>query len=189
MIQTAQVVVTITEPITAIRYPTVIAEQNVPIRLQARTIGNNYKYQWFPNLGLTFSTGKTPIFNYDKETEYTIRIVSEEGCETTDTLLVKIVNTNAKLKSDIYVPKAWSPSINGHNDLLVPLCVNIKQIIYFRIFNRWGQLVFETNQINQGWNGIFKGKPQVSDVYTWTLEALGEDDKHYRLNGASLLLR
>jgi gliding motility-associated-like protein len=140
---------------------------------------------------LAFSTSKTPIFNYDKETEYIIKIVSEEGCETTDTLLVRIAASAASsnLKSGIYVPKAWSPDINGHNDLLAPLCVNIKRIIYFRIFNRWGQLVFETNQMKQGWNGIFKGKPQVSDAYTWALEALGEDDKHYRLNGSSLLIR
>jgi hypothetical protein len=42
---------------------------------------------------------------------------------------------------------------------------------YFRVFNRWGQLVFETNIIGQGWDGVFNGKPQVMDVYTWTLEA------------------
>ena len=186
--QTAPVVVTITKPITPVRYPTVITEERVPLKLQARTIDNSYTYQWNPTDGLNFSSGKTPVFNYNKEIEYTIRIGSGSGCLTVDTLLVRITSS-PKLKSDIYVPKAWSPNGDGHNDKLFPLPVNIRQLIYFRIFNRWGELVFETSQINQGWNGIFKGKPQVSDVYTWTLEALGEDDKHYRFNGSSLLLR
>jgi gliding motility-associated-like protein len=186
--RTVPVVVIITKSIIPVRYPTVITEEKVPLRLEARTIDNSSSYQWDPTEGLNFSSGKTPVFNYNKETEYTISILSESGCLTVDTLLVRIA-THAKPRSDIYVPKAWSPNDDGHNDKLFPLTVNIRQIIYFRIFNRWGQLVFETNKIGHGWNGIFKGNPQVSDVYTWTLEAFGDDDKHYRFNGSSLLLR
>ena len=59
----------------------------------------------------------------------------------------------------------------------------------FMVYNRWGQLVFETNRIGEGWNGIFKGQEQVSDVYTWTLEAIGEDGKYYKRAGNSVLLR
>jgi gliding motility-associated-like protein len=87
------------------------------------------------------------------------------------------------------VPKAWSPNKDGHNDVLRPLCVNIKQLYYFRIFDRWGQLMFETNEIGKGWDGIYKGLPQVQDVYTWTVEALGEDGKHYKRAGNSILMR
>ncbi|HEY0750209.1 MAG TPA: gliding motility-associated C-terminal domain-containing protein, partial [Chitinophagaceae bacterium] len=75
------------------------------------------------------------------------------------------------------------------NDKLYPLTINIRELKYFRIFNRWGQLVFETNIIGHGWDGIFRGLPQVSDVYTWTVEAWGEDDVHYKRAGNSILLR
>jgi gliding motility-associated-like protein len=106
-----------------------------------------------------------------------------------DTLLVLVPTASPDLKSDIFVPKAWSPNKDGHNDKLRPLTVNIKEIYYFRIFDRWGQLLFETNEIGKGWDGIFNGKQQVQDVYTWTLEAMGEDGKHYKRSGNSILLR
>jgi len=133
---------------------------------------------------------RDPIFRYDQDVEYTIQIRSDGGCITIDTLLVIMrVQTPAALNSDIFVPKAWSPNNDGHNDRLFPLTVNIAELKYFRIFNRWGQLVFETNRIGEGWNGIFKGQEQVSDVYTWTLEAVGEDGKYYKRAGNSVLLR
>ncbi len=49
--------------------------------------------------------------------------------------------------------------------------------------------MFETNKLGEGWDGIFRGKPQISDVYTWTLEAEGLDDRHYKRAGNSVLLR
>ena len=65
----------------------------------------------------------------------------------------------------------------------------IRELKYFRVFNRWGQLVFETNVLLQGWDGIFKGIPQVMDTYTWTLEATGEDGKYFKRSGNSVLVR
>ena len=87
------------------------------------------------------------------------------------------------------MPKAWSPNGDGHNDKLYPLAICIKELKYFRVFNRWGQLVFETKTIGQGWDGIFNGSPQVMDVYTWILEADGVDGVHYKLSGNSILMR
>ena len=60
---------------------------------------------------------------------------------------------------------------------------------FFRVFNRWGQLVFETNVLGQGWNGIFNGKPQVIDTYTWTAEAIGVDGQLIKRTGKSVLIR
>jgi gliding motility-associated-like protein len=69
------------------------------------------------------------------------------------------------------------------------LTQNIRELKYFRVFNRWGQLVFETNSIGIGWDGMFKGKPQVMDVYTWTAEAVGVSGKTIKRMGNSVLLR
>jgi gliding motility-associated-like protein len=95
----------------------------------------------------------------------------------------------ASCVSDIFVPKAWSPNKDGKNDALYPMPVCIRELKFFRVFNRWGQLVFETNILYQGWDGIFKGQPQVMDVYTWTLEAIGEDGKVHKKAGNSVLIR
>ena len=51
------------------------------------------------------------------------------------------------------------------------------------------QLMFETNTIGKGWDGMYRGKPQVMDAYTWTVEAIGDDGKHYKFAGNSALLR
>jgi gliding motility-associated-like protein len=172
-----------------IRYSTVTVFPNVPRRLQARDFGSNATYLWTPPTGLNVTTVINPVFKHDETTEFTITIGTDNGCRVVDTLLVLVPTASPDLKSDIFVPKAWSPNKDGHNDKLRPLTVNIKEIYYFRIFDRWGQLLFETNEIGKGWDGIFNGKQQVQDVYTWTLEAMGEDGKHYKRSGNSILLR
>jgi len=182
------VTVLIHKLIAGIRYPTVTTPPNTNLQLTARNIGNSYT--WSPPVGLSSAFMRTPIFNYDRQTEYLINITRDNGCITVDTILVKIIADQGPIvKSDIFVPKAWTPNGDGHNDKLFPLTVNIRELKYFRVFNRWGQLMFETNVIGLGWNGIFQGKPQVMDVYTWTVEAIGDDGKYYKKAGNSVLIR
>jgi gliding motility-associated-like protein len=105
-------------------------------------------------------------------------------------LLVKINPVDAPPNNeDIIVPKAWTPNGDGQNDLLRPILINIKELTYFRIFNRWGELVYETNASGQGWNGIYKGKPQVMDTYTWTAQGIGISGTVIKRTGNSVLLR
>ncbi len=171
-----------------VRYPTVTTSANTPTQLSARNIGASYS--WSPSTGLNTPFIKDPIFDHDRQTEYRILITLETGCTTTDSVLVKIIALpGAIVKSDLFVPKAWTPNNDGHNDKLYPLTVNVRELKYFRVFNRWGQLVFETNQIGHGWDGIFNGKPQVMDVYTWIAEGIGTDGKQIKKAGNSVLIR
>jgi gliding motility-associated-like protein len=183
-----KVTVLIHKLIAGIRYPTITTGINTPTPLSARDIG--LSYAWSPPVGLSSAFIREPIFNYNRQTEYIINITRDNGCITVDTVLVKLVAVPPDVvRSDIFVPKAWTPNNDGHNDKLFPLTVNIRELKYFRVFNRWGQLVFETNVIGSGWNGIFKGQPAVMDVYTWTVEAIGVDGKHYKKAGNSVLIR
>jgi gliding motility-associated-like protein len=183
--------IVVTEATDGMRYPSVIAQPNKPLQLNARFFGNNFTYNWDPNIGLDDNTKQQPTFNYNQQTEYTIAITSNSGCITIDTLLVKMAEEipGAGIYSDLFVPKAWTPNGDGHNDKLYPLTVHIAKLYYFRIFDRWGQLMFETTEIGKGWDGMFNGKQQVMDVYTWTVEALGEDGRHFKRAGNSVLLR
>ncbi|WP_460572891.1 T9SS type B sorting domain-containing protein, partial [Flaviaesturariibacter terrae] len=182
--------ISVAPAITGVRYPTEMAESDTPKQLQARNLGANCSYQWAPPTGLNLTTVYNPVFRHNQDQEYLIRISNGTGCSTVDTVLVQIRNsTTQSIHSDIFVPKAWSPNNDGHNDRLYPLTVHIRELYYFRIFNRWGQLMFETNIIGAGWDGLFKGLPQVNDTYTWTLEAVGEDGKYYKRSGNSVLLR
>ena len=120
--------------------------------------------------------------------QYLIKMTSEQGCITIDTALVTI-NPLAGVGPTMFVPKAWSPNGDGHNDYLFPLAVNIKELKYFRIFNRWGNLMFESTELLKGWDGQFNGKQQPMDVYTWILEATGINGEKIKLMGNSVLLR
>lgn len=176
------------QPIQPVRYPTITTNANVSTQLSARDLGAGNTYSWSPPTGLNMPTVKDPTFNYNQTTEYTITIATLEGCSVVDTLLVQIQEAPPP-PSDIFVPNAWTPNNDGHNDRLYPLTINIVELVYFRIFNRWGQLMFETQVLGYGWDGIFNGIPQPSDVYTWTLDAIGIDGKHYKKTGTSVLLR
>ena len=176
------------------RYPDVFATGNVPTQLQARFLDNTYSYAWSALdsvagdslIGLDNYTVYDPTFTYNHDVDYKINIVSSGGCVITDTLFVHVKST---ISSDVLVPKAWSPNGDGVNDKLFPLTLNIKTLNYFRVFNRWGQLMFETNVLGAGWDGVFNGKPQQMDVYTWTLEAVGDDGRKYNKAGNVVLLR
>ena len=86
--------------------------------------------------------------------KYTITVTNPAGCTVVDTLLVKMkTETNTVVDADLFVPKGWTPNGDGHNDKLSPLTLHIKELRYFRVFNRWGQLVFETNVLGFGWDG------------------------------------
>jgi gliding motility-associated-like protein len=172
------------------RYTSELALSNTPKPLKARNLGAGATYTWTPAVGLSSSSIPNPVFNYNKSTEYTISIKPATGCPVVDTLLVKVVaEASGDLPPDLFVPKAWTPNGDGKNDLLFPFPVKIRELKYFRVFNRWGQLMYETNQLLQGWNGIYNGKPQVMDAYTWTAEAIGIDGSLIKRSGNAALLR
>ena len=180
------VVINIYQKVNGERYQLKEAKLDEPLKLTARNIGN--QYSWFPGIGLSETSSSNPTFQYNRDIEYTITMKTTNNCIVVDTVLVRVQQPNS-IVSDIFVPKAWTPNNDGHNDILKPLPENIQEIKSFRIFNRWGQLVFETKTVGSGWDGIYKGQPQVMDVYTWTLDALGLDGMQFRKSGNSVLIR
>jgi gliding motility-associated-like protein len=183
----SSVTVTVYPSVKGIRYPTVTASANVAKLLQARDLGTNYTYNWNPPTGLNYSNIRTPVFKYDRSLLYLISLTPDAGCKVVDTLQVLV--SSAAVISTVHVPNLWSPNADGHNDRLYPLMANVNELRYFRVFNRWGQLMFETNKPGEGWDGIFNGKPQLADLYTWTLEAVGHDGVVHKQSGNSILIR
>jgi len=89
------------------------------------------------------------------------------GCKTTANILV-----NVEKPRDVFIPNVFSPDNDGKNDEFKILDSATQQIVSFRIFDRWGQLVFETDEITTGWNGVFKGKRSPAGVYVYMIEAI-----------------
>jgi len=130
------------------------------------------------------------VFNYDLSNEYDIVMTSAAGCVTVDTLLVTVGNSNVPdVPSNMVVPNVWTPNGDGHNDKIMPYPINMQSLTYFRVFNRWGQLMFETKQFGQGWDGIYNGQMQPIDTYVWTAEGVGNDGRVIRLTGNAALIK
>jgi gliding motility-associated-like protein len=185
-----QKVIHITSPVAGRRLPTVNAISGTQTQLQARVLGPQYTYLWSPPDGLSSRRVSNPLFNFNRGMEYEISMTSGPGCVTVDTLLVKTINnSDPGLRPDLKVPKAWTPNGDGHNDELFPFTINIREIKYFRIYNRWGQLMYETRELGRGWDGVYKGQKQPIDAYTWTVEGIGLDGTVIRKTGNSALLR
>jgi gliding motility-associated-like protein len=175
--------ITVDKPQDGIRYPFVKAIINTPTALGARNFGASY--QWSPSTGLSNATVVNPTFNSGNAQDYLVRITSISGCVTTDTLSVYVFK-----ESGIYVPKAFSPNGDGQNERLYPELVNFASLQYFRVYNRWGQLVYETRSMSTtGWDGTFNGVKQPMDTYTWFAVGTDKNGKVVTANGQTLLIK
>ncbi len=176
--------ITIETPRNPIRYPLEYAVINIPEQLEARNFG--VSYLWKPPLYLDEPAVSNPYFKSATEGEqwYTVEIITAGGCMTVDTQMVKIIR-----EVKIYVPTAFTPNNDGRNDFLKPLLVGVRELNYFRIYNRWGQLIYDMRGGQRGWDGTINGLVQPTGVYVWMVEGLGLDKQLHRQKGTTVLIR
>ena len=165
-----------------VRMPTVDALRGVPVKLEARGIGNSYL--WSPATPLDDATLQRPTAKLDAEQQFTIRIANAAGCQTVDTMLVRVFNNYG-----IYVPNVFSPNGDGVNDRLIVNPVGISNIKYFRIFDRYGKLVFESATATPGWDGKLNGKDMPLATYIWVVQAVTTTGITITERGAVTLIR
>jgi gliding motility-associated-like protein len=118
---------------------------------------------------------------------YTISLTASNnaGCVVT-----KTKDIEAMKSCIIAVPTAFTPNNDGLNDFLYPLNAFGANNLLFRVYNRWGQIVFESRDWTRKWDGKLGGIPQSTGVYVWTLEFIDKDDgKPYSLKGKTTLIR
>jgi gliding motility-associated-like protein len=172
----------IDEPRPGINYPIEYAVLDLPLELETRQFG--VTATWAPSTWLDNPDSYTPIFDGMTDQLYTIEITTAGGCVTVDTQLVKTVK-----QVEVHVPTAFTPNNDGLNDFLRPILFGIKEVRYFKIFNRWGQLIFETKNERPGWNGTLNGIKVPAQVVVWIMEGIGVDNKTHIRKGTSTLIR
>jgi gliding motility-associated-like protein len=182
MIDTRSQAIVIDKAKPGVTYPVQYAEINLPQQLVARDFGDSLS--WSPPIYLDHPETLRPLFTGDEDQLYSIRIKTNTGCITVDTQLVKVVS-----RADIFVPTAFTPNGDGKNDVLRPVLMGIKELVYFRVYNRWGELVFETKTFFDGWNGKHKGKPTPTETFVWIAEGVGANGKIYFRKGSTTLIR
>ncbi len=156
----------------------------IATKLQARKIGD--KYLWIPSLGLSSPLVSDPLVNLKNEQKYIIKITTNANCEVYDTLLVRVFN-----QYDIFVPKGFTPNNDGKNDRLFPFLVGIKSLNVFKIFDRWGNLIYNNSNVNSstGWDGRLKGKLAPIGAYVWVAEGVDLDNNIIKRRGNFALIR
>ena len=125
-------------------------------------------YNWLPDTTTTLSCTNcdSPVASPLSTTTYCMLVTNSNGC--TDSACVKVeVNLEC---GEVFVPSGFSPNGDGKNDILY-VRGNCIKTMDFRIFNRWGEKVFESTDHNIGWDGNYKGKPCDTDVFVYYLKA------------------
>ncbi len=149
---------------------------------------SGYFYSWSPPNGLSNTTTSNPIATPTSTTTYYVTVTDINGCgSVVDTIRIVVLHLKCDA-SDVYVPNAFTPDGNGHNDVLYVRSRGIKTL-YFAIYNRWGQKVFETADQTQGWDGTYNGAKCDPDVFVYYLEATCLKDQTYFKKGNITLLR
>lgn len=143
---------------------------------------NGTTFIWTPAGGLNSRYVSNPITTPAISTKYIVYATTEHGCKTKDSIYVNI-DENV----DILVPNAFAPgSFNGK---FYPRKKGIVYLKNFRIYNRWGILIYESADIESGWDGTYKGAPQPEGVYIYTIEAVSNMGKQISKTGNVTLLR
>ena len=131
-----------------------------------------------------WSTNETTTkINISVPNKYYLTITDTNGCSAADT-----VNITEECASSIYIPTAFTPNDDGKNDLFYAYG-NFIQDFNIQVFDHWGNLMYQTSNINQGWNGKYNGKDVQEDVYVWKVTTRDVFKNDHNYNGRVTLVR
>lgn len=156
-----------------------------PLQLNAK---GAVRYLWLPANALNRNDIENPIAIFNTPADrlmYQVIGFDEAGCSDTAILYIRVFANGPA----IYVPNAFTPNKDGLNDGLRPILAGMQQLLFFKIFNRYGQLVFETNTDKKAWDGNVNGKPQASGNYMWIVQALDYEGNRIQQKGSAILIR
>jgi gliding motility-associated-like protein len=151
--------------------------------IQFETLPPSGIISWSPSDYLSCNDCPNPISTPDYDITYIISSDDGFGCIAYDTVIVTVNQPS------IFVPSAFTPNGDGSNDILYVIDKNISELIYFRIFNRWGEEVFSTDNIYVGWDGTYKNKMQEMDIYSYDLHVITTYGRTVRMSGLISLLK
>lgn len=148
------------------------------------------EYTWTPSFSLSCIDCPFPIAIPREETTYIITVKNDYRCEASDTRKITLLCNN----ESVFVPNTFTPNGDGVNDIFYPRGNGIKAVKHMRVYNRWGQLIFErqnfnTDDRNAGWDGTFKGQKLSPDVYVYSLAMVCDNNQTVETKGNIMIVR
>ena len=145
---------------------------------------------WTPTSGIFRNRFPGITVKPPQTTEYTVEVNNAGGCKARDKVTVYVLCNNA----NVFIPNTFSPNGDGANDVFYPRGTGIFRIKTLRVFNRWGEVVFENSSFNAndasaGWNGTFKGTKLNPDVFVYTIDIICENNTILTYKGNVALIQ
>lgn len=162
---------------------TVVAKGQ-PLQLHAQATGENLQYTWLPAIGLNDPYSPDPVAVLQQDQVYQVTVTSPEGCRDDDVIAVK-----AYVGPEFYVPNAFTPNNDGHNDLFRVIAAGVPALDFLRVWDRWGRQVFQTADLSTPWDGTINGQPASSGTYVWMVQGVDYLGKRFSRQGTVTLIR
>lgn len=116
---------------------------------------------------------------------YWLEVTNNQGCTNKDTVIV----SPKDCMKGFFMPTGFTPNNDGKNDILKPIILGKVKEYQFWIYNRWGQIIFQTTDITKGWNGRLNGLPQDGNIFIWVCHYQFEGEKREDKKGTFVLIR
>ena len=167
--------------------PKIFTTPNAETELYAQS-HQQLTYQWFSNDPMNCETESCDrTFIYPTESGIvTVEGTSKYGCVVKASVPIEVQGCDA---NTIYMPNTFTPNGDGLNDKFLIRSKTLSSLAFFRIFDEWGQLVFETNKLDEGWDGTIAGKPAALAVYVYTLEGKCQNGYNVTKSGNVTVVR
>jgi len=163
----------------------VLADQDTLLSPKKTDLGY-INYKWAPSFNLSNTLIPNPMFRANSSIEYTLtRTDPVTECFINDIYYIDVSNQIV-----VAIPKAFTPNRDNLNDVLkIEYGAGLKTFNFFRIFNRFGKIVFQTNRLTDSWDGRYNGLDQDMDAYTYVIDYVTYKDEHITKTGSFILLR
>jgi gliding motility-associated-like protein len=159
--------------------------------VQINTVATNTQtYAWTPSEGLSCNNCANPTASPARDMTYVVTVTSDFGCTASDEVIVRVHCDG----SQVWLPNTFTPNADGQNDRFYPHGKGIETVAQFRVYDRWGELIFErqnmpVNDKSYGWDGTYKSQPLKPDVYVWIMDATCTNGEHMQTKGDITLIR
>ena len=166
--------------------PTIQMGQNITLdgtHSQGTSTGT-LTYSWSPNFDLSCTTCPQPVVNPSVTTTYSLLVTDGSMCYDTASITVYVDLSCFQP----FVPTGFSPNGDGENDILYVRSICLNNFI-FKVFDRWGELVFQTTDLSYGWDGTFRSRPMNAGVFVFTLDGYMSNNTQVKLKGNVTLVR
>jgi gliding motility-associated-like protein len=144
------------------------------------------KFSWYFNDNKGFNTkSKNTSYLYNEAGTFPVVLIAENKFACKDTVL-KVITVASDFA--VYVPNTFTPNDDSRNDMFVPVARAVK-LYDLKIYDRWGQEVFHSKSLSDGWDGTYRGTACKQDVYTWVLDLSSSNGEHVLKTGTVTLIR